>query len=226
MVKRSSTERSDENAAHFHRERLVPSLRSGQDWMIEIAVIGASWGGLHALTRVLSCLDRQDLRATVVIVQHRSTESAQGVLPQLLGRSSTVPVREAGDKETIEPSTIYVAPPDYHLLIEDGHFALATDARVQFARPSIDVLFETAAEAHGEHALGVILTGANADGAAGLHAIHRHGGLALVQDPATAEKSTMPAAALAATPTAEVLQLDEIGPFLVRHCCKERERVA
>ena len=193
--------------------------------MIEIAVIGASWGGLNALTTVLSSLVCDELRATVVIAQHRSPESSEGVLPQLLRYSSSVPVREANDKEAIEPSTIYIAPPDYHLLIEDGHFALATDERVQFARPSIDVLFETAAEVYGERVLGVILTGANADGAAGLRSIHDHGGLTVVQDPATAEKSTMPAAALAATPVDAVLALDEIGPFLVRHCCEEHERV-
>ena len=193
--------------------------------MIDMAVIGASWGGLNALTSVLSSLECDDLRATVVIAQHRSPESSDGLLPQLLRDSSSVPVREAGDKETIEPSTIYVAPPDYHLLIEDGHFALATDERVQFARPSIDVLFETAAEAYGDRALGVILTGANADGAAGLRSIHERGGLTVVQDPSTAEKSAMPAAALAATPVDAVLALDEIGPFLVRYCCEEREPV-
>jgi two-component system chemotaxis response regulator CheB len=193
--------------------------------VIDLVVIGASWGGLNALTTVLPSLVREDLRATVVIAQHRSPESSEGVLPQLLGYSSTVPVHEAADKETIEPATIYVAPPDYHLLIEDGHFALATDERVQFARPSIDVLFETAAEAYGARVLGLILTGANADGAAGLRSIHAHGGLAVVQDPATAEKSTMPAAALAATPVDAVLPLEEIGPFLVRHCCEEREPV-
>jgi two-component system chemotaxis response regulator CheB len=147
------------------------------------------------------------------------------VLPQLLGESSSAPVREASDKETIEPATIYLAPPDYHLLIEDGHFALATDARVQFARPSIDVLFETAAEVYGDRALGVILTGANADGAAGLRSIRERGGLTVVQDPATAERSAMPAAALAATPVDAVLPLEEIGPFLVRHCCGEPARV-
>jgi two-component system chemotaxis response regulator CheB len=193
--------------------------------MIEIAVIGASWGGLNALTTVLSGLVCDELRATVVIAQHRSPESSQSVLPQLLGESSSAPVREASDKETIEPATIYLAPPDYHLLIEDGHFALATDARVQFARPSIDVLFETAAEVYGDRALGVILTGANADGAAGLRSIRERGGLTVVQDPATAERSAMPAAALAATPVDAVLPLDEIGPFLVRHCCGEPARV-
>jgi two-component system chemotaxis response regulator CheB len=193
--------------------------------VIELAVIGASWGGLQALTTVLSSLVREDLRASVVIAQHRSPDSAEGVLPQLLGYSSTVPVREAGDKEPIEPATIYVAPPDYHLLIEERHFALATDARVQFARPSIDVLFETAAEAYRDRALGVILTGANADGAAGLRAIHERGGLTVVQDPATAEKSAMPAAALAATAVDAVLPLEEIGQYLVRHCCEERARV-
>ena len=193
--------------------------------MIEIAVIGASWGGLNALTTVLSSLVREDLRASVVIAQHRSPDSAEGLLPQLLGYSSTVPVREAGDKDPIEPATIYVAPPDYHLLIEERHFALATEGRVQFARPSIDVLFETAAEAYADRALGVILTGANADGAAGLRSIRERGGLTVVQDPTSAEKSAMPAAALAATAVDAVLPLEEIGPFLVRHCCEERARV-
>ena len=193
--------------------------------MIELAVIGASWGGLHALTTVLSSLRDEEVRCAIVIAQHRSAESAEGALPELLANAGTLSVRDAQDKEPIEPGTVYVAPPDYHLLIEPGSFALSTDERVQFARPSIDVLFETAAESYGERTLGVILTGGNADGAAGLRVIHDYGGLTVVQDPATAERRDMPAAALAVTPTASVLPLEEIGPFLVRHCCHERERV-
>jgi two-component system chemotaxis response regulator CheB len=193
--------------------------------MIELACIGASWGGLHAVTTVLSTLAREDLNAAVVIAQHRSVDSQEGALPDLLGHSVPVPVRDANDKEPIEPGTIYVAPTDYHLLVEDGTFALTTDERVQFARPSIDVLFETAAEAYGQRMAGVILTGANADGAAGLRSVREHGGLTVVQDPATAERSAMPAAALAATEVDSVLPLEEIGPFLVRHCCGTRDRV-
>ena len=193
--------------------------------MIEVACIGASWGGLHAVSTVLSSLCREDLRAAVVIAQHRSADSLDGALPDLLGGVTAVAVRDASDKEPIEPGTIYVAPPDYHLLVEGRHFALTTDERVQYARPSIDVLFETAAEAYGPATLGVVLTGANADGAAGLRAIRKRGGMTVVQDPATAERAAMPAAALAATAVDAVLPLEEIGPFLVRYCCATREPV-
>ena len=193
--------------------------------MIELCVIGASWGGLHAVSTVLGSLCGEQLRASVVIAQHRSAESMEGVLPELLGNAGTLPVRDANDKERIEPGTVYVAPPDYHLLIDGGHFALTTDERVQFARPSVDVLFETAAEAYGDRVLGVVLTGANADGAAGLRAIRQHGGMTVVQDPRTAERKAMPEAALAATPVDAVLPLEEIGPFLARHCCEEGARV-
>jgi two-component system chemotaxis response regulator CheB len=193
--------------------------------MIELACIGASWGGLRAVTTVLSSLCRDDLRAAVVIAQHRSADSPDGGLPDLLGHGVSANVRDASDKERIEPGTIYIAPPDYHLLVEEGHFALTTDQRVQFARPSIDVLFETAAEAYGARMIGVILTGANADGAAGLRSVREHGGMTVVQDPATAERAAMPAAALEATEVDAVLPLDEIGAFLVRHCCGTREPV-
>jgi two-component system chemotaxis response regulator CheB len=109
-----------------------------------------------------------------------------------------------------------VAPPDYHLLVEPGSFALSVDAPVQYARPSVDVLFESAADAYGAGTIGVLLTGANADGAAGLAAIKRAGGVAVVQDPRTAEAPQMPEAALRATPVDAVLAVSEIGPYIHR----------
>jgi two-component system chemotaxis response regulator CheB len=131
-------------------------------------------------------------------------------------------VREVDDKEAIEPRHVYLAPPDYHLLVERGSFALSTDERVQHARPSIDVLFESAADAYGERVIGIVLTGANEDGAAGLARIADRGGLAIVQDPESAERRAMPDAAIAAgTPT--VLPLEEIGPFVAARCVAEAE---
>jgi two-component system chemotaxis response regulator CheB len=123
-------------------------------------------------------------------------------------------VRDADDKEPIVAGNVYLAPPDYHLLVEPGHFALSTDERVHHARPSIDVLFESAADAYGERVIGVILTGANQDGASGLARIKAAGGVAIVQDPRDSERREMPDAALAATEVDAVLALDEIGPFI------------
>jgi two-component system chemotaxis response regulator CheB len=111
-----------------------------------------------------------------------------------------------------------VAPADYHLLVEDDRFALSVDARVQFARPSIDVLFESVAEGYRDRAIGIVLTGANADGAEGLAAIKRNGGVVIVQDPETATRKAMPEAALAAAVADAVLPLEAIGPFLLGLC--------
>src|SRR5207247_10114796 len=124
------------------------------------------------------------------------------------------------DKTAIEPRHVYIAPSDYHLLVEAGSFALSVDERVQHARPSIDVLFESAADAYGDRVIGVILTGANEDGAAGLARTKARGGIAVVQDPSQAERRTMPDAAIAATVADAVLPLDQIGPFLYGLCVR------
>lgn len=174
-----------------------------------LVVIGSSWGGFHALSRILSALP-QGLDAAVVIVQHRLPDSDDGPFVSFYANRSSLPVVAVEDKEPLLPGRVYIAPADYHLLVDDGHFALSTDRAVQFSRPSIDVLFESAAQAHGSAVIGVILTGANEDGAAGLSAIARSGGTTIVQDPATAERREMPEAALAATEVDEVLSLDEI----------------
>ena len=179
----------------------------------ELIVIGASWGGLHAVGKILSALP-EHTDAAIVVAQHRRVDTGDGGLAYILALRSDLPVSDADDKEPILPGHVYLAPPDYHLLIQHGWFSLSTDQHVHFARPSIDVLFESAADAYGEGVIGVILTGANEDGAAGLARIKARGGVAIVQDPSTAERHEMPASALAATNADAILQLEEIGPFL------------
>lgn len=179
----------------------------------ELIVVGASWGGLHAVGAFLEGLGSQTA-AAVVIAQHRSADS-RDELAQLLQVHTELPVRDAEDKDEVVPGTVLLAPRDYHLLIESGGtLALSTEDRVRFARPSIDVLFESAAEAYREKCVGVVLTGANEDGAAGLARIKDLGGVAIVQDPGSAERAEMPAAALAATAADVVLPLEQIGLFL------------
>jgi two-component system chemotaxis response regulator CheB len=182
---------------------------------VEVVAIGASWGGLHAVERVLEGLP-DDFGAAVVIAQHRRADSDGDRLANLLGARCTLDVRDAEDKLALNPGTVLVAPADYHLLVERGWVALSVDAPEHFSRPSIDVLLGSAADAYGDRAAGVVLTGANADGAVGLARIARRGGPAIVQDPETALRREMPDAALAATPDAQVVALEEIGPLLGR----------
>jgi two-component system, chemotaxis family, protein-glutamate methylesterase/glutaminase len=184
----------------------------------EVIAIGASWGGLQAIGALLEGVP-DELEQAIVVAQHRSAESTRGVLESLLQHHSRRPVVEPGDKDPVEPRHVYVAPANYHLLVDDDRFALSVDARVQFARPSIDVLFESVAEGYRERAIGIVLTGANEDGAAGLAAIKRNGGVAIVQDPRTATKKSMPEAAIAAAEADAVLPLADIGPFLYGLCC-------
>jgi two-component system, chemotaxis family, protein-glutamate methylesterase/glutaminase len=164
--------------------------------VFKIIVIGASLGGVAALKVILSELPG-NFPVSIAIAQHRHRESEQE-LGKFLQRHTLMPVREVEDKDEILPGRIYLAPADYHLLIEPGYFSLSTDEPVSYARPSIDVLFESAADAYAEQVIGVVLTGANRDGAQGLAKIKRQGGVAIVQEPTTAESRTMPEAALAA----------------------------
>jgi len=186
----------------------------------KIVVVGTSLGGLNALHTLLDGLPA-DFKVPVAIVQHRRAASDDG-LSGLLQKHTALPVAEAEDKEEIVPGRIYLAPADYHLLVERGNFALSTDPPVYHARPSIDVLFESAADAYGDSVIGVILTGSNQDGALGLAAIKRRGGIAVVQDPATAESDAMPEAAIAATGTDRILMLEEIAAFIARICKPRR----
>jgi two-component system chemotaxis response regulator CheB len=176
--------------------------------------MGASWGGLHALEAVLSSLP-PDFRTPIAIAQHRSVDSGSGALSRILSVRSGRDVCEAGDKDGIEWGRVYVAPADYHLLVEPESFALSTEDTVQHSRPSIDVLFDSAADAFSDELVAVILTGANADGAYGVERVKRRGGVVIAQDPATAEKREMPGAAIATGAVDHVLPLDGIAPKLM-----------
>ncbi|MFP5261730.1 MAG: chemotaxis protein CheB [Blastocatellia bacterium] len=177
-----------------------------------LVVIGASLGGFHALEAVLGGLPAE-FPLPIAVVQHRSSDSDE-LLPTLLRRKSRLPVVEAEDKQSIIPGQVFIAPANYHLLVEEGHFALSTEGPVQFARPSVDVLFESAADAYREKVVAVLLSGSNSDGARGVSLVKEYGGLAIVQDPASAEGRQMPEAAMAAAPVDQVLPLSEIAPFL------------
>jgi two-component system, chemotaxis family, protein-glutamate methylesterase/glutaminase len=183
----------------------------------ELIVIGTSWGGLDALSRLLAGM-HDDVHQPIVIAQHRSADSTEDGLARLLRYHTRRLVNDPDDKTALERDHVYTAPPDYHVLVEDGHLALSTDAPVQFARPSIDVLFESAADAYRHRVIGIVLTGANNDGAAGLARIKSFGGVAIVQDPATSIRRAMPDAAIAATVADAVLRLEEIPPFVYGLC--------
>jgi two-component system chemotaxis response regulator CheB len=181
----------------------------------ELIAVGTSLGGLNALSTLLADLPRS-LPVPVVIVQHRASVTPGTGLDRLLQAQTELTVLEAEDKMPLEPATVYLAPADYHLLVEGrGVLALSTDVPVCSARPSIDVLFETAADAYGASLIGVLLTGASADGAEGLAAVKAHGGRAIVEDPTTAECRTMPAAGLKAAAVDYVLPIGKIGGHLV-----------
>lgn len=181
--------------------------------MYEIVMIGTSWGGLNALSRVVAGLPAT-FALPIVIVQHRSPDAA-GFLAELLQAHTGLCVVEVDDKQPIMAGHVYVAPANYHLLIEHGFFSLTTDAPVRYSRPSIDVTFVSAADEYGRRAVGVVLTGANEDGALGLKRVADRGGYAIVQDPETAEGATMPRAALRAVPKAQVVPLDRIANKLI-----------
>ncbi|HKG21598.1 MAG TPA: chemotaxis protein CheB [Blastocatellia bacterium] len=179
----------------------------------ELVVVGASLGGFHALENLLGGLPAS-FPMPVVIVQHRSGDSDE-MLVNLLMRKSRLPVVEAEDKQAIIPGKVYIAPANYHLLVEEGHLALSTQSAVEFARPSIDVMFESAADAFRERVIAVLLTGSNKDGAQGMARIKECGGLAVVQDPASSENGRMPAAAIAAAAVDRILPLPDIANFLI-----------
>jgi two-component system chemotaxis response regulator CheB len=181
---------------------------------VELVAIGASWGGLQAVECVLGSLPA-DFGAAVVIAQHRQPrEDQHDRLTSLLDARCALRVCEAEDKQPLRPGTVLVAPADYHLLVERDSVALSVDAPLNFSRPSIDILLRSAADAYGSRAAGVVLTGANADGADGLARIASRGGPAIVQDPETAARREMPDAALAATPGARVVALEQIAELL------------
>jgi two-component system chemotaxis response regulator CheB len=179
----------------------------------EAIVIGSSAGGLNALKTIFRGLSKR-FNIPLIIVQHISPD-AENYLIQILHDLRKLKVKEADEKERPVPGVAYLAPPNYHLLLEaDRTFTLTIDERVNYARPSIDVLFETAAEAYKDKLIGIILTGANNDGSLGLKKIKDFGGLTIVQDPETAEVESMPRAAIQTAVVDHIVPLDEIASFL------------
>ena len=179
-----------------------------------LVVIGVSWGGVSALRNIFSHLST-DFSLPIIIVQHISKDFNVNE-KSYWEKYCKIPAKEAEDKEKIKEGHIYFAPPNYHVIVErDMRLSLDASEPVNYARPSVDVLFESAALALSNKIVAIILTGANNDGADGLKAIKESGGLTIVQNPNSAECSDMPGAALDATDVDHVLELDEIGPFLM-----------
>ena len=187
---------------------MAPRLRN-----IEGIVIGTSAGGIEALSVLLPGLPA-NLPAALFIVVHLPRDRPS-LLVNIFKDRCVLPVREAEDKEPVVPGTVYFAPPDYHLLLDTGpQLSLSIDDDVNFSRPSIDVLFESAADVYGERLLGIVLTGGNADGAAGLAAIQRAGGSTVVQDPGEAKAPLMVTSALEKTQADYVLPLNDIAALI------------
>lgn len=188
----------------------------------QAVVIGVSAGGIAALGKILPVLP-EDYGLALLIVQHISADGGN-YLVEHFATGCALPVVEAADKEPVRQGTIYFAPPNYHLLVERTKtIALTVDAKVNYARPSVDVLFETAAEAYCDSLIGVVLTGANNDGAAGLVKIKELGGLTIVQSPKSAEAKAMPMAAIDALEVDYILDLEDIGHFLGTLTMKVKE---
>lgn len=181
---------------------------------MDIVAIGSSAGGLHALSSVLGALPA-DLPAAVLVVQHLDPRRPSQ-MADILARRTSMRVVEATDGDKIERGTVYIAPPGSHMLVAQGLIHLTQSERVHFVRPSVDVLFESVAAAYGARVVGVILTGSQNDGALGVCAIKDNGGYIIVQSPADAEHDGMPCAAIATGMADVVLELDEIGPEIIR----------
>lgn len=177
-------------------------------------VIGSSAGGLKALKTLLTMLE-ENFSIPIIIIQHTSP-SSDNYITKYLNDLCQLEVKEADEKEVIKGGYVYFSPPNFHLLIEeDFTFSLSIEERVNYARPSIDVLFETAAYTYKEKLIGIVLTGANNDGAKGLHKIKELGGMTIVQDPKTAEVDSMPINAIKATKVDHILTLNAIGELLI-----------
>lgn len=181
----------------------------------EAIVIGVSSGGMNVM-KIMFPLLPSDFRIPIIIVQHIGARSDNQWI-KLLNEKCNLNIREADEKEEIKAGNVYIAPSNYHLMIEKNKtFSLSIDERVNFARPSIDVLFESAAEAYKDSLIGVVLTGSNHDGARGLKKIQEYGGLAIIQDPETAESSSMPESAMALITADYILPLEKIIELLIK----------
>jgi two-component system chemotaxis response regulator CheB len=211
----SASTRSDHDCVYqeaplIYQNAITPEALRAR---IDCVVIGASAGGVEALAVLLPALPAT-FHPSLLIVLHLPRQGPS-LLVEIYAKRCTLPIREADDKEPLEPGTVYFAPPDYHMLVEKNRqIALSADEPVHFSRPSIDVLFESAADVYGERLLGIILTGGNEDGAAGLHAIHQAGGVTVVQQPDSAKVPLMVVSALQRGPADFVLSLPEIAQLL------------
>jgi two-component system chemotaxis response regulator CheB len=182
----------------------------------DLIIIGCSLGGLAATRELLSGI-ADDCRVPIVLIQHREQRaetSMDNLLRDMLRRFTSRSVEEVEDKTRLKEHCIFLAPADYHLLVEKEYLALSADDPVSYARPSIDVAFDSAARTYGSGVIAVVLTGASRDGADGAASVERRGGLVIIQDPSTAEKDTLPCAALASTRAPKVMPLNEIGPYV------------
>ena len=173
---------------------------------LSLVAVGASWGGLEALGQLVSRL-RPDFAAPLAVVQHRHADTGPGAMAGYLAARSALRIVEAEDKESLLPGHVYLAPPDYHLLVDGDFLALSLEAPVAYSRPSVDVLFESAADCFGPGLVAVVLTGANADGSRAVSKVRQAGGRVLVQDPEEAERPEMPQAAIATGAVDEILSL-------------------
>jgi two-component system chemotaxis response regulator CheB len=179
----------------------------------KLVVIGGSAGSLDIMLRIAAAIPK-DTTTSFIVVLHRKS-GQQSILRELLSDKTGLPVKDVEDKEPILPGTVYVAPAGYHLLLENDHtFSLDVSEKVNYSRPSIDVTFESAASLYNNTLVGILLSGANADGAAGMKAIARHGGFTIVQLPSTAEVGYMPQQALNIMAPLKVLDGLKIGHFL------------
>lgn len=182
----------------------------------DLIVVGSSLGGLEALETLLAALPKA--MPPIAVVQHRLAEDDNSRLRELLATHTALRVVEPDDKTPIEPGTVYLAPSDYHLQVERGWFSLSIDAPVQFARPSIDILFETAADVYGRRVIAVVLTCASTDGVSGSLAIKRRGGRVLVQEPQTARSAVLPQAVIDAGAAYLIASLDDLPRHLIEAC--------
>lgn len=194
--------------------RSLPAPSAGG---FELVVVGASLGGVNALRQLLGGLPA-GFPVPLAIVQHRGADASgidgDSALPQVLAQGGTIRVREPRDREPLEPGVAYLAPAGYHMLAERGFLTLSVEGPVSFARPSIDVLFESAAEAYGRRLAAVLLTCSSEDGAAGILAVARRGGLTIIEDPASARSPVAGRSALARTRVHHVLALERIARVL------------
>lgn len=181
---------------------------------VEAIVVGASAGGLQTMMNLFSKLPA-DLPVPILVVQHTRPDD-ESLLAELIGRETSLKVIEAEDKIEIKPGYIYIAPPNYHLLVEDKNtIALSTEERVNYSRPSIDLLFESAVRVYLANLIGIILTGANNDGSRGISLIADAGGITIAQSPESAEFKVMPQAAIATGNVKFILNIEEMAKFII-----------